>query len=189
MQRYPGSTRTSAVSGTGTAPILPYPCFIGLRWLHSKHCLSPLFQLATNFHDLNYIKANLKEQQLLQRCTISKVKSFLNSLLRHYSVAINNTTYGLKYVHIGGKGSPTFWSAEIGLNSYATQTNTKQPTKFFMISPNTPLKYSDIVKQPTRQHHVPAEVCNRPKIGLIDWEYRQNKPIFSGHLEKEKINK
>ena len=28
MQRYPGSTRTSAVSGTGMAPILPYPCFI-----------------------------------------------------------------------------------------------------------------------------------------------------------------
>jgi hypothetical protein len=28
MQRYPDSNRTSAVSGTDTAPILPYPCFI-----------------------------------------------------------------------------------------------------------------------------------------------------------------
>ena len=32
MQRYPGCTRTSAVPGTGTAPKLPYPCFIAKHW-------------------------------------------------------------------------------------------------------------------------------------------------------------
>ena len=31
MQQYPGSIRTHEVPGTGTTPILPYPCFLVTR--------------------------------------------------------------------------------------------------------------------------------------------------------------
>ena len=36
MQRYPGGIRTHDVPGTGTAPILPYRCFLAFNSQHER---------------------------------------------------------------------------------------------------------------------------------------------------------
>ena len=54
MQRYPGSIRTHEVPGMGTAPFLPYWCFLGFYASAQVFILSSLYEWMLEFDCIQF---------------------------------------------------------------------------------------------------------------------------------------